>query len=98
MGYEIIVAQTLNNPDREAACIRRMLARQVDGLFIRPVYRQDAHAHIYDELKKTNIPTQYIKNIDLSWAKEDLSDLRWTVDEPEDLILINNILITRYEI
>ena len=29
MGYEIIVAQTLNNPDRETACIRRMLARQV---------------------------------------------------------------------
>ena len=57
MGYEIIVAQTLNNPDREAACIRRMLARQVDGLFIRPVYRQDANAPIYDELKKTNIPT-----------------------------------------
>ena len=27
------------------------------------------------QLKKSNIPSQYIKNIDLSWAKEDLSDL-----------------------
>ena len=31
MGYEIFVAQTLNNPEREEACIRRLLARQVDG-------------------------------------------------------------------
>ncbi|MDG1833117.1 MAG: LacI family DNA-binding transcriptional regulator, partial [Verrucomicrobiota bacterium] len=36
LGYEIILTQTLNNPKREAACIRRLLARQVDGLFIRP--------------------------------------------------------------
>ena len=27
------------------------------------------------QLKKSNIPTKYIKNIDLSWAKEDLSNL-----------------------
>ena len=27
------------------------------------------------QLKKNNIPTKYIKNIDLSWAKEDLSKL-----------------------
>ena len=57
MGYEIIVAQTLNNSDRETTCIRRMLARQVDGLFIRPVYRPDSHAPIYEELKKRKIPT-----------------------------------------
>ena len=27
------------------------------------------------QLKKSNIPTKYIKDIDLSWAKEDLSSL-----------------------
>ena len=57
MGFEIIVAQTLNNPDREAVCIRRLLARQVDGLFIRPVYRPDPTAAIYDELKERKMPT-----------------------------------------
>ena len=27
------------------------------------------------QLKKSNIPTKYIKDIDLSWAREDLSNL-----------------------
>ena len=57
LGYEILFAQTLNNPEREERVIRRMLARQVDGLFIRPVYRRDNTAAIYDELKKLAIPT-----------------------------------------
>ena len=57
MGYEIIVAQTLNNSEREADCIRRLLARQVDGLFIRPVYRPDPSAGIYEELKRRKTPT-----------------------------------------
>ena len=57
MGYEIIVAQTLNNPEREETCIRRLLARQVDGLFIRPVYRADSKVTIYEELRKLQTPT-----------------------------------------
>jgi DNA-binding LacI/PurR family transcriptional regulator len=57
LGFEILFAQTLNNPDREARVIRRMLARQVDGLFIRPVYRPDNTAAIYDELKEHGTPT-----------------------------------------
>jgi len=57
MGYEIFVAQTLNNPEREEACIRRLLARQVDGLFIRPVYRPDPVTAIYEELKERKTPT-----------------------------------------
>ena len=57
LGYEIIVTQTLNNAEREAECIRRLLARQVDGLFIRPVYRPDPTAAIYDELKQRQTPT-----------------------------------------
>ena len=27
------------------------------------------------QLKKSNIPTKYVKSIDLTWAKEDLSKL-----------------------
>ena len=57
MGYEILLAQTLNNPEREERVIRRMLSRQVDGLFIRPVYRPDNTAVIYDELFESNTPT-----------------------------------------
>jgi DNA-binding LacI/PurR family transcriptional regulator len=57
IGFEILFAQTLNNPNREARVIRRMLARQVDGLFIRPVYRPDNTAAIYDELKEHSTPT-----------------------------------------
>ena len=31
--------------------------------------------YVIKSLKKGNIPTKYIKNIDLDWAKEDLSKL-----------------------
>ncbi|MSU41724.1 MAG: LacI family transcriptional regulator [Pedosphaera sp.] len=57
MGYEVIFAQTLNNAEREERVIRRMLARRVDGLFIRPVYRHDPSAAIYDELRRQHVPT-----------------------------------------
>jgi len=57
MGYEILLAQTLNNPEREEQVIRRMLSRQVDGLFVRPVYRPDNTAVIYDELLGHGTPT-----------------------------------------
>jgi len=57
MGYDILFAQTMNHPGREEAVIRRMLARRVDGLFIRPVYRADNTAAIYEELKRQGTPT-----------------------------------------
>ena len=56
MGYEIVVAQTLNNAEREADYIRRLLARQVDGLFIRPVYRP-THRPAFTRNSKTKTPT-----------------------------------------
>src|SRR5216110_88541 len=34
MGYEVLLAQTLNKPEREEACIRRFLSRRVDGIFL----------------------------------------------------------------
>ena len=56
LGYEMLVAHTLNQADREETCIRRMLARRVDGLFVAPVYRFESTAPIYEELKRQKTP------------------------------------------
>ena len=56
LGYEILVSHSLNQPDREETCIRRMLARRVDGLFVAPVYRFEQTAPIYEELKRQKTP------------------------------------------
>ena len=57
LGYDVIFAQSLNQPEREQTVIRRLLSRRVDGLFITPVYRLDPTAPIYDELIKRGTPT-----------------------------------------
>jgi LacI family transcriptional regulator len=50
LGYDLLLMHTLNTPEREEKCIRRMLARRVDGIFISPVYRIEPEARIYKEL------------------------------------------------
>ena len=57
LGYDLLFAQTLNQPEREEACLRRLLSRRVDGLFITPVYRFEAEARIYQEIVARQIPT-----------------------------------------
>ena len=57
LGYDVLLAHTLNKPEREEACIRRFLSRRVDGLFISPVYRIDPEARIYQELLARQVPT-----------------------------------------
>lgn len=57
LGYDVILAYTLNLPEREEACIRRFLSRRVDGLFISPVYRIGSEARIYQELLARKVPT-----------------------------------------
>ena len=57
LGYDVLLAHTLNVPEREEACIRRFVARQVDGLFIAPVYRHATEARVYQELLNRRIPT-----------------------------------------
>jgi LacI family transcriptional regulator len=57
LGYDILFAHSLNKPDREELCLRRFLARRVDGLFISPVYRFEAEARIYQEILASKIPT-----------------------------------------
>lgn len=57
LGYDILFAHSLNKPEREESCIRRFLARRVDGLFISPVYRYEAEARIYQEILASRTPT-----------------------------------------
>jgi DNA-binding LacI/PurR family transcriptional regulator len=57
LGYDILLAHTLNLPEREEFCLRRLLSRRVDGLFIAPVYRMGAEASIYQELVARRVPT-----------------------------------------
>ena len=56
LGYDLILAHSLNDPDREEFCIRKILARRVDGLFVAPVYRLGPTASIYMDLKRTGMP------------------------------------------
>ena len=56
-GYQVILAHSLNNPEREETCLRRLLARRVDGLFIFPAYRPEATAPVYEEVRRRAIPT-----------------------------------------
>ena len=56
LGYDVVIAQTLNKPEREDACLRRLLSRRVDGLLITPVYRFEAEARIYQEVLARKIP------------------------------------------
>jgi DNA-binding LacI/PurR family transcriptional regulator len=57
LGYDVLIAQTFNLSEREDACLRRLLSRRVDGLFITPVYRFEAEARIYQEILVRKIPT-----------------------------------------
>ncbi|HEX4262858.1 MAG TPA: LacI family DNA-binding transcriptional regulator [Verrucomicrobiae bacterium] len=50
MGYDLLLMHTLNTVEREEYCLRRMMARRVDGIFVAPVYRMEPEARIYKEL------------------------------------------------
>jgi DNA-binding LacI/PurR family transcriptional regulator len=56
LGYELILAHSLNDPAREESVIRRLLSRRVDGLIISPVYRLAPTAPIYNELRESGTP------------------------------------------
>lgn len=57
LGYELILAHSHNNIDREEQTIRRLMSRRVDGLFISPVYRLSPESTVYEELCARAIPT-----------------------------------------
>ena len=52
-GYDLILAHTLNDPQREESVIRRLLSRRVDGLIVSPVHRLSPNAPIYNELAQS---------------------------------------------
>ena len=56
LGFEIILAQSLGQEEREQTCIQRLLSRRVDGLFISPVYRLRPEAPIYQQLQSRKVP------------------------------------------
>jgi LacI family transcriptional regulator len=53
----LLLACTQNNPEIEEQCIRRLLARRIDGLFLSPVYRIGTEAPVYRELLASRVPT-----------------------------------------
>lgn len=57
LGYDVLLACTLNQPEREEESIRRLLARRVAGLFIVPAHRIATQAAIYQELLGSRVPT-----------------------------------------
>jgi LacI family transcriptional regulator len=57
LGYELIITHSLNNPEREENCIRRLMARRVDGLFIFPAYRLEPSSPVYEEIRARKLPT-----------------------------------------
>lgn len=57
LGYDVILAHSLNIPEREESVIRRLLSRRVDGLFLTPVYRLETTAPVYEELLRRGTPT-----------------------------------------
>src|SRR5215467_12788915 len=56
MGYDVVLAHSMNIPEREEACLNRLLSRRVDGLFIAPVYRMAADSRAYQEIAARKIP------------------------------------------
>ena len=57
LGYDVLLAHSLNIPEREEACLRRFISRRVDGVFIAPSYRMATEARAYQELALRKIPT-----------------------------------------
>jgi DNA-binding LacI/PurR family transcriptional regulator len=57
LGYDVVLCQSLNMPEREERVVRRLLSRRVDGLFLTPVYRLDPSVALYDELLRRGTPT-----------------------------------------
>jgi len=61
-GFDVVLAHTLNQSEREEVVIRRLLSRRVDGLFLSPVYRLEPDASIYQELLQRKVPTILINH------------------------------------
>ncbi len=56
LGYDLILMHHQNLVEREEACLRRLLSRRADGLFIFPVYRMAPASAIYEDLARRGTP------------------------------------------
>lgn len=56
-GYDVLLCHTHDKIEREELCIRRLLARRVDGIFVAPVYRMESTGKIYQALTASKTPT-----------------------------------------
>lgn len=56
MGYDVLLAHTLNLPEREELSLRRFISRRVDGILVSPVYRIASEAAVYKEIQARGIP------------------------------------------
>ncbi len=57
LGYDVILAHTANEPERESQAIRRLISRRVEGILVSPVHRMDPRASVYEELERQKTPT-----------------------------------------
>jgi LacI family repressor for deo operon, udp, cdd, tsx, nupC, and nupG len=62
LGYDLLVTQSVNIPEREEACIRRCLARRVDGLFIIPAFRPAGDARMFLEIVARQVPAVLLEH------------------------------------
>lgn len=51
-GFELLLGQTLRQPELEESGIHRLLSRRIEGLFLAPVYRLAPTAPVYRELRE----------------------------------------------
>ena len=56
-GFEVVLLHSLNDPVREERCLRRLLSRRVDGMFISPAYRLESESRIYQTLAARGMPS-----------------------------------------
>jgi DNA-binding LacI/PurR family transcriptional regulator len=56
LGYDVLLAHTHHQPERETQCLQRLLARRVEGLFIAPAYRLASEDRLYRELRERGTP------------------------------------------
>jgi LacI family transcriptional regulator len=57
LGYELLLAHTLNHAEREDVALRRLISRRAEGIFVTPVYRLSPSAAVYEELRRCGVPT-----------------------------------------
>jgi len=78
-GYDLAVGHALNDPQREALVIRRMMSRRVDGLLLSPFYRMAESVPIYEELLASAIPTVILgqrRSFCAQFANVEIDDLQ----------------------